>query len=556
MAAAYYDVQRADVLKQLQGTDDEKIQALVRLADLGPDGLLCLDLAGSVATLLRDPADDVRRQALETLGAGGEVGAAFAGEVAAQLTSADELQRSYAAAALGMMGRHVARYCGNIARCFQDPSPTVRAAAITAIGSIGAEGFVTYVAACLGDKHGEVVEASLKTLCLLEHREASKHSDEVARKLADPNREIRLAALQYFAQFEDRAPGYDEAICRLLMDTDPAVRHEVSTVFAALKDKHQLMINRASAILGHQESRFRAAAAVAIGSTKAYGKSKAANIARLLDDTTEDRSQLVNCKAGIEIRVPSSARIPACAAMHALALMDEKGFAPNVQKLLSEGHPSEVRAMAATTLAAFGGDFDVALAPLLGAREPQVRASAATALGKLQVGRTASQDVVDKLAELLVDASPVVRVAAAEALGSTGDEGSAYTEALLQLLADRSSSVRAAAVMALAGVGVKGQLYASDVARKMGEQAQESAEVKVACVRALAAMGARGAAFADEVSALGQDPDGRVRVAVLEALVAMGAAASEFAAPALEAARNDPLEQVRDRAEKLHVKVV
>ena len=74
-------------------------------------------------------------------------------------------------------------------------------------------------------------------------------------------------------------------------------------------------MDAAAKVLAHQDSRFKTAAAFAIGQLGAEGKAQANAIAKLLDDTTEDRSQHINCVAGIEMKAPSAIRIPACAAM-------------------------------------------------------------------------------------------------------------------------------------------------------------------------------------------------------------------------------------------------
>merc|ERR1711870_222330 len=129
-----------------------------------------------------------------------------------------------------------------------------------------------------------------------------------------------------------------------------------------------------------------------------------------------------------------------------------------------------------------------------------------------------------------------------------GEEGAAFTDAILELFKDRSHVVRVSVAKAFASIGVKGQLYASELSRKMHT---DVIEVQIACIHALADMGSRGAAFADEVAMLSANEDSVVRLAVLEALAKMGEDAKRSFSAVAQRAKEDELKAVRDTASRL-----
>lgn len=575
MATSYYDVQRDTVLKQLRASEEKKLEALATIAEIGASGALALGVAQEVAALLDDPSDDVQMAAMDTLGSLAEIGAEYADKIKKYLSSKDDRKRAYALGALGMMETHAARYAVNVVDHLADEAFTVRAAACLALGGMQADKYVESLAKLLDDKSSEVVLAAMIALSMFDEQKSKPYAGNVAKRLNDINKEVRVAALQYFAKFANTAPQHADAICKLLTDEDTTVRQTVAELFAAMAENSEKaatgMVAAAAKVLSHQDARFKAAAATAIASAGASALQSQVDVLNgLLDDTTEDQSQLINAVAGIEVKAPSTVRIPACAAMSAFASMGDEACLPKIVKLLQSNNTSvDVRIMAAQTIGQIGAkgeagraaedDCRNSLMDALQARQAPLRAQATRSLGLIATQRSnpkawlASQpkvveEIADKVAECLVDKSPLVRAAAAEALGNMGDEGAAFTEALLELLKDRSAAVRASAARAFAGVGVKGQLFATELVRKMYE---DGADVKIACVQALADMGARGAAFADEVATLINDQDVGVRVAALEALAKMGQDARPIFLSAAEQARDDKLQEVREVAEKL-----
>merc|ERR1719356_1645355 len=112
-----------------------------------------------------------------------------------------------------------------------------------------------------------------------------------------------------------------------------------------------VMVSEASKFLSHPDRRFRTSAAMAIGLAKVQTNNQSELLRKLLDDTTEDQSQIINSIAGIEPKSPSTFRIPACAAMSALASLGDELCVPKmVEYLESYTSPPEVRRTAAEAL--------------------------------------------------------------------------------------------------------------------------------------------------------------------------------------------------------------
>lgn len=163
-----------------------------------------------------------------------------------------------------------------------------------------------------------------------------------------------------------------------------------------------------------------------------------------------------------------------------------EGAVPALHNALHDSAHAAVRWQAAMILGRLGpsaGQASVpALTEALSDREPEVRAAAAEALGKIgQASVTAlpqifllvrdpdptarlkavealpniarDTSIVDPLVVALSDSAPEVRRAAAAALGALGTSTTKSITALAQALKDSSAAVRAAAALALAQIG-------------------------------------------------------------------------------------------------------
>merc|ERR1719350_69796 len=97
----------------------------------------------------------------------------------------------------------------------------------------------------------------------------------------------------------------------------------------------------------------KGAAAFAIGCAGEKAKSQADEIAKLLTEVTEDTRLQPNVAAGIERRMPAEIRIPACAAITALAQIDGEKYVSELLEMLSEGNV-DIKVAALTALGDVG----------------------------------------------------------------------------------------------------------------------------------------------------------------------------------------------------------
>merc|ERR1712217_428420 len=134
---------------------------------------------------------------------------------------------------------------------------------------------------------------------------------------------------------------------------------------------------------------------------------------------------------------------------------------------------------------------------------PQVREAAAGALGELaKVSR--SPKAAEPLRERLKDGHPLVRKAAAKALGKCVDLGGKFADDICMLFEDKVAYVQVAAVEAVGELGAIGKLYAATIARLLNSD--HPTVTRIAAVRVLGNMDERGAAFTEEIADLLQDP--------------------------------------------------
>jgi HEAT repeat protein len=470
---------KADIMFGLRSDDtEETLNALDRVIEQGPGATFALGYDGKVADLLSSENED----------------AVYDAEASGQI---DE-----------------------VVKLLNDNSESVRASACIALGSMQAVTSATTISRCLSDKWPNVVSAAITSLAML-GSEGEAFESEVAKKLTDASQDVKSAALTYFAKFDDSALKRSESICKLLMDEDGLVRESAVKVFAALGEKAAPMADAAASGLKTSDIRYKAASAMALGNIGKEAKRHAASLAPLLQDTSEDTSQLIHKVAGIEMKCPPTLRIPACAAACALAKIDGDGYSSKIASLLSS-NSLEVKMSAAAALGDAGSNnYEDALCELLDDNAPLLRATAATALGKIAKATAPEEKVAEKIAARTVDGNPLVKAACAGALGMMGEEGAAFSDRLHSLFQDQSKAVRASAAQAIGNIGLKGQLYAAHVARMLEDP---EPVVRAAAVTALPALGQRGAAFADECAELLYDQDESVRTSAVEALAKMGQA--------------------------------
>jgi len=299
MALATYG--QDGIASSLRGSKEAQLAALAFVVEAGEDGAAMFGYAHDVAALLQDRDSDVALAACEAIGYMGASGAAYSQELVSWLESETEKRRCMAAGSLGVMGAVAAQHAPRIAKLLSDSQASVRATACLALGTMRSEEHAADVAKLLSDSAASVVNGAITALTMM--GDANQvYAADVAKKLESDSKAIKISAVGYFAKCSTLDQKYAGTICKLLSDDDCAVRQSVVALFSSLRLAALPLVSTAADTLTSttMAPKCRAAAAMAIGEVGAAAKDKAADIARLLDDTSEDVSQKVYCAAGIE----------------------------------------------------------------------------------------------------------------------------------------------------------------------------------------------------------------------------------------------------------------
>merc|ERR1719491_2412901 len=143
----------------------------------------------------------------------------------------------------------------------------------------------------LSDKQAAVVSGAVTALSLLDDDESC--AKEIAKKLTDKDRDVKMSAVMYFTKHDMMAMSHAGAICGLLKDADLPVRQSVVAFCAQLGSKAESMVPEIAKCLSDENASVKAAAALALGAIGSVASAKADNIALLLDDTSEDKASLL-----------------------------------------------------------------------------------------------------------------------------------------------------------------------------------------------------------------------------------------------------------------------
>ncbi|QQR75355.1 MAG: serine hydrolase [Holophagales bacterium] len=207
-----------------------------------------------------------------------------------------------------------------------------------------------------------------------------------------------------------------------------------------------------------------------------------------------------------------------------------------------DDHAAETRFAAATALGTCGTAAVPALVVASDAAPAGVRQGAVRALGWIAAagsdGRTAVLSVLPALTARLADPEPLVREAAAEALGRCGPPASAAVPALVAAFADEDPYLGGAAAVALGRIGAASVPALGEALADPREGVRQSAAI---------ALGRLGSRAAPAVAALARtlaDGSAVVRGMAATALGEIGPPAGEVL-PSLVAALSDPDEAVR-----------
>merc|ERR1711971_978492 len=90
---------------------------------------------------------------------------------------------------------------------------------------------------------------------------------DIAKKLADPDRDIRTSAILYFAKLDEELERHCDSISDRLTDEDAGVRQAVVSLFGNSSACIDPLLMAASRHLDNSDPRFVAASALAIGAT-------------------------------------------------------------------------------------------------------------------------------------------------------------------------------------------------------------------------------------------------------------------------------------------------
>lgn len=380
----------------------EAAPLLVRALGDGAVGLLVPGLS--------DPEKGVRDAAKDALA---QIGAPAAGAVAELLSSDEHALRLRALWLLGRIPCDTSLHA--VVSVLDEPDTDLRLAGLQALGEMRDLRAGPAAARLAQSADAPVRAAALRCLAALGYSGAMETLTEA---LADVNDEVRVAATEALATLGDDAAI--PALLVALQDERENVRDASGRALAMFEDRGRRALVQA---LGDEEPRMRRAAALGCRFFPAR----------------QAVPMLVEC-----LRDPERSVVEAT--LEALVLHGAEAVEP-LAHLLGDGVET-VRRDAARALAQIGEPAAAALEGRLGARSAAARAAAADALGQMR--RVAS---ATKIAALLSDEEPRVRLAGVEALSLLGSNE--VLAPLVEALADEATSVADAASAAVAARGVQ-----------------------------------------------------------------------------------------------------
>lgn len=338
-----------------------------------------------------------------------------------------------------------------------------------------------------------------------------------------------LAEVSRTGVLGDVARGED--VCACLADPDLLVRAAATRALGSARADAVLLASTVAELLATGDAGAKCAAAAVLGSLEDGASQYAQPLAELLSLSGESNAAIAALSCVLDRPTPSQ-RNPRCAAMEALPKLGEAGcaFGAAVAELLAD-EAAEVRSTAAASLGAMGMEGsmheDDVLKALNGEKDPQVVAALAMSLGAMaRSSGVPAPESLRAVARLLAAHSPAVRAGAARALGGMAEQTVQYVPKLVKCLKDRCPQVKIAVIGALVELGEAGQVYATDVAR-LAEDEWQLPCVRVAAIDGLAGMGDRGLAFEEDIGQLAGDASWEVQEAVHRFFQKAGAGAGE-----------------------------
>jgi len=245
----------------------------------------------------------------------------------------------------------------------------IRTAAAHGLGHLKAEGSVAKLSPLLTDSHMLVRNAAMGALAAVGAK-AGPEAKTVAANLRAPL--LRVDAIRALGKLGKEGASHAEEIAVYLEDSDASVRLSVAEALRNMGDAvPDSVVEKAADLLDHQQDRFRATAALAVGSLGAARAGKyTAKLAKMLRENA--------------LTFSSPLLAPNCAAAIALGRLGAEG------ELLSRYLKSKSGRMRAAVCEAFaemgkgGVAHASAIAACLEDEDPGVRSAALSALEVLQ----------------------------------------------------------------------------------------------------------------------------------------------------------------------------
>mmetsp|Transcript_14812 Transcript_14812/g.30980 ORF Transcript_14812/g.30980 Transcript_14812/m.30980 type:complete len:560 (-) Transcript_14812:60-1739(-) len=531
----------------LSGSIEEKLSALDVIGQLGGGGALEMDYLDEVLPLLEDPSLEVRCATVMAIGDIGEFASAEIDKILAILEDPSFDMKRAALFAIGCMGSSISEIAApEVVAFLQDDDVDLRVAALGALGGLKAWGYQDEVRICMQEGDAAVVVAALNVVTKW-GEDGQQLAPDVAGCITHPNRAVRAAAATAITACGCAGERQAEKVAVALLDEDNTVREATVKFFEAAGTAAKKAAPVVAEGLGNKDGRLLAASVMALGYMKAGKYAK--QVSGFLSSGYDGDASLGLSLAGVEAKLPTALRRPACAAALALGMMGKEAhsYAGEIAKCLGEDTPAEATACFVKALGLMGTgakEHETMLREMAEESSPPIREAVCFALG--EIGKlTDDAMTASTLAGRLRDSHPLVRKAAVIGLSKMEAEGPPFAEEIVKLFGDKVDAVQIAAVKAMLSLGVTGQLYATHVARKMLDG---FVPVRAAAAEVLGDLEERGAAFADELVALLGDPEGPVREAALNSLAKMGDEARPFLKE-ITAACSDPLESVRAAAD-------
>jgi len=472
----------------------ELLQNLSFVSWQGEEAAAQNDYALQIVPLLSHWDPEVVTGALETLGSLGKQGAWFVDDVAAHLSSNSNAVRCAAITALGHFGDASLSRVQDLTRCMSDSVLAVRASAVMALGRLRVEESKDAIVALLNGQSSIIAAAACQSIGLMGTTEADLEC--VATKMdEDATRFAAITALGHLADTvsaSSLSKYVPNIINKCITDGASATRDAAVATLGKITPKVDEQSKEALVkLLDHEHAGVRCSAALALGR---LGHAAAASaIARLLDDVTEDDSEL-HLRLGGVARSPAASRKPRCAALLALGLLGSDSYIRDCAKCTGDDN-HEVRMCALDCLSNFpsaAGNHSVEIGSCLEDRVYLVRVKACQCIGRL-----GAEGLMENLSDVFEDKSPSVRVAALEALAVSPRTAENFMNEAVKCFSDPHPQVKIAVVNLFGALGKAAQSYASLIARMLQE---EDVGVRGAACQALGRLGEYGEAFKDEIS--------------------------------------------------------